>query len=181
MFRSLKLICLASSLLLLGASGSALAQSSPNTKTAVSSTDSTFMKHAAAGNMAEIDMGRMALNKSSDAQVKQLAQRIVDDHTAANAKLKTLAESKHVTLPAGPTPDARKAAASMRKMDGSAFDKAWSKHMVTDHQKAIKMFTKASSNSKDPDVRNFAQATLPVLKTHLEMAQKLVAAEAGTH
>jgi putative membrane protein len=129
--------------------------------------------------MAEVAMGRMALDKSSDSQVKQLAQRIVDDHTKANEKLKTIAQDKNVTLPAGPAPDARKSADAMQKMDGAAFDKAWAKHMVTDHKKAIAMFTKASKGG-DADVRGFATETLPTLRTHLKMAEDL-AGSTGDH
>lgn len=133
-----------------------------------------FMKKAAADGMAEVAMGRMALNKSNDAQVKQLAQRIVTDHTKADNELKTIAQGEHVTLPAGPDASERKTSTALEKMSGSAFDKAWAQHMVSDHEKAIALFTKAGNNTNaDRDVRNFAQHTLPVLRNHLQMAETL--------
>lgn len=135
--------------------------------------DSMFMTHAAADGMAEIQMGQMALQKSSDPKVKELAQRIVDDHTAANAKLQTLAQQKQVTLPAAPMKDAQDKAATINSMDGTKFDQAWAAAMVEDHRKAVKLFSNESSHTQDADVRNFAQATLPTLKSHLEAAQQL--------
>lgn len=187
-----KLTALAAGMLLLGLAGPGFAQSADTSARTMQSTtaaaakpahpikaaDSTFMKHAAADGMAEVAMGRMALDKSSDSQVKQLAQRIVDDHNKANDQLKAIARDNDVKLPDGPTPDARKAADAMRKLDGAAFDKAWARHMVSDHEKAVAMFTKASK-SGDADVRDFAAQTLPALRDHLQMAKDLTAAGHG--
>lgn len=191
---SMKRTAIAAGVLMLGLASSSWAQSSggmhpaPNASTdantnasisnhatestKVSAADSTFMQHAAADNLAEVAMGKLALDKSSDAQVKQLAQKVIDDHTDAQTKLKTLAQDKQVKLPQQADADARKTAASMQKLDGSAFDKAWQRHMVTDHQKTIAMFNKAAT-SGDNEVSDFAQATLPALKTHLKMAEHL--------
>ena len=135
--------------------------------------DSMFMTHAAADGMAEVQMGQMALQKSSDPKVKALAQRIVDDHTDANNKLRTLAQDKQVTLPAAPTKEAQDKAATLNSMDGAKFDQAWGEAMVSDHQKAVKMFSGEATRTRDPRIRAFAQATLPTLKTHLQMAQQL--------
>lgn len=189
MYQPMKLTALVASALLLGLTGSAFAQSAGNSSRAsgsaastnaaaanhagaVKASDSTFMKHAAADSMAEIAMGELALQKSSDQGFKQLAQRIISDHTKANQELKALAQSKQVALPSQPDAEARKTADAMRKMDGAAFDKAWAKHMVSDHQRAVAMFTKESKNG-GADVRDFAAETLPALRTHLQMAQQL--------
>jgi putative membrane protein len=147
----------------------------PSTKSMIDAKDNAFMQHAATDGMAEVLMGQTALNKSSDAQIKQLAQRIVDDHTKANEQLKALAQSKQVTLPTTSAADAQKENQELQMKNGSAFDQAWSKGMVKDHQKAVKMFTQESKQAKDPDVRQFAQTTLPTLSAHLQLAQKLAA------
>jgi putative membrane protein len=145
----------------------------PAQSAAPNNTDSSFIKQAAADGMAEVQMGRMALGKSSNAQVKQLAHRIIEDHTKANDKLRMLAQKKNVTLPATPTAEARQEAASMKSMDGAGFDRAWAAAMVKDHTKAIDLFTTETQQAKDADVRQFAETTTPVLRTHLDMAQKL--------
>jgi putative membrane protein len=165
------------SALLLSLAGTAMAQSVPaaDAKSPVNAADTTFMRNAAADGMAEVQMGQMALQQSSDAQVKQLAQRIVDDHTKAGAQLKALADSKQVTLPTVPGADAQKEGKSLQMKKSSAFDQAWSKAMVNDHQKAVKMFTQEGKQAKDADVRQFALNTLPTLNAHLQMAQKLAA------
>jgi putative membrane protein len=147
----------------------------PDTKAAVDATDATFMQHAAADGMAEVQMGQMALGKTSNASLKELAQRIVDDHTKANDQLKVLAAGKQVALPAAPDADALKESKKLDALHGGAFDKAWSKAMVDAHKKAVKLFTTEGKDAKDEDVRKFAQTTLPVLQTHLQMATEVAA------
>lgn len=188
MSQPMKLTAIAAGMLLLGLTGNTFAQSANtpagsarshaanSARQAGSSdaADNAFMKKAAADGMAEVAMGRMALTKSKDAEVKQLAQRIVSDHTKADNELKSIAQDKNVKLPTSPDASERKTSAALEKKSGTAFDKAWTEHMVTDHKKAIALFTKTSNDANaDSDVRNFAQQTLPVLRNHLEMAQSL--------
>jgi putative membrane protein len=178
-------------LLLAGLACAAFAQSSsstPGTGGSMSksgtSKDAMFMHHAAADSLAEIQMGRIALDKSSSAQVKELAQRIIDDHTKANDQLMSIAERQQVTLPTEPTSMQKQEADKLKAMSGTAFDRAYAKAMVKDHRKAIKMFGMESQKASDNDVKQFASATLPVLKTHMEMAEKLAGSEGmhgGTH
>ena len=132
-----------------------------------------FLQDAAASGMAEIQLGQLALSTSSDDKVKALAQSVVDDHTKANDALKSLAESKKVTLPAAPTSDAQKQGEKLKALKGSQFDEAWSKDMVQDHNDAIKAFTKEAKQTKDPDIQKFVAATLPALKAHLDASQQL--------
>ena len=167
--------------LLVGLSGSALAQSStpPDASHSLAagksgnSTDAAFLRDAAADSLAEVQMGRIALDKSSSAQVKELAQRIIDDHTKANDQLMTIAQRKQVTLPTAPMPKQKAEADKLQAMSGSAFDKAYARMMVKDHRKAVKLFGMESQKASDPDIKQFASATLPVLKTHLQMAEAI--------
>jgi putative membrane protein len=169
-------ILMSAPLWLMGAVGAVFAQNtaapaSNDSKTA--SRDTMFMRHAAADSLAEIAMARIALGKSSTTQVKQLAQRIIDYHTSANDRLMTLAERKQVTLPTEPMPMAKQEAARLDAMNGPAFDQAYARNMVKDHRKAIKMFGIESQEAGDSGLRQFASTTLPVLKTHLQMATQL--------
>ncbi|MEP6899494.1 MAG: DUF4142 domain-containing protein [Rhodanobacter sp.] len=165
--RTLKLL-LAAALLLGVVTAADAATGSSN------STDGSFMQKAAADGIGEVAMGQMALDKSSNAAVKTFAQRIVDDHGKANDQLKTLAADKQVTLASAPSADAQKESKKLAALSGDAFDKAWSKEMLAGHKKAVKLFAAESKEGKDEEVRQFAQTTLPVLQTHLQMATRLV-------
>lgn len=157
-----------------GSSGSMSGSSmSSSHKGPVNSKDTMFMKEAAAGNLAEIQMGRIALDKSSSSQIKETAQRIIDDHTKANDQLMTLAQRQQVTLPTEPMLKDRKEAKKLESMSGTAFDKAYARMLVMDHRKDIKKYGMESRKAKDTELRQYASTTLPVLKTHLQMAEQL--------
>jgi putative membrane protein len=147
--------------------------------------DAMFMRHAAAASLAEIQAGRIALGKASSAQVKQLAQRIIDDHTKANDQLMSIAQRKQVSLPSAPMPMQKQEADHLKTLSGAEFDRAYAQAMVTDHRKAIKMFGMESQNGTDPDLKQFASATLPALKQHLQMAEEIAGSGGnqggGTH
>jgi len=61
----------------------------------------------------------------------------------------------------------------MSKLEGDAFDKAYSKMMVSDHKKDIAEFKHEASSGADPQVKSFASQTLPTLQEHLQLAEKM--------
>src|SRR5687768_18312704 len=85
------------------AAAAALVTSVPSVA-APTASDRKFMTDAAADGMAEVALGKLAAEKGSTQAVKEFGKMMVDDHTKANAELKSLAEKKDVTLPAGPRP-----------------------------------------------------------------------------
>lgn len=131
--------------------------------------DSDFAVKAASGGMAEVALGQMAQQKAMSPDVKAFGAKMVTDHTKANDQMKALAKQKNITLPTAPGSDEQKVMDDLSKKTGKAFDKAYVKAMVDDHEKDVKMFEDESKNGKDTDVKSFAATTLPVLKMHLSM------------
>jgi len=134
-------------------------------------TDQSFLKEAAQGGMAEVQMGRLAAQKAQSQAVRQLGQKLVQDHSKANQELKLLASQKSVTLPSDIGTENETAISHLKGLEGTEFDQAFIKHAVEDHQKDIQKFQTASQQSADNDVKAFAQKQLPVLQQHLKMAQ----------
>lgn len=126
-----------------------------------------FMKAAAQGGMAEVEMGRLAASKAADPEVKKYGQMMVDDHSKANAELKTLAGKKNVTLPAD-LGSHQATVDKLKGLSGADFDKAYVSAMVDDHEEDVGEFQSQADKSADADVKAFAAKTLPVLKNHLE-------------
>ncbi len=135
---------------------------------AVDKDDAKFVVTAANDGMAEVDAGKMAQEKAVSKRVKAFADMMVTDHTKAGDELAAIAKTKNITLPAAPNADAQKMAADMGKMSGKDFDKDYVNNMVDGHEKAVKLFTDASKNLKDPDLKAFATKTLPTLQMHLD-------------
>jgi putative membrane protein len=137
------------------------------------STDAAFMAKAGGDGMAEVEVGRLAVDKATSADVKAFAQMMVDDHSKANAELTSLASQKSVTLPAEPPPAAKAAKDHLSSLSGAAFDKAYMDHMVKDHEKAVALFSKEASGGKDAETRDWAAKTLPTLQQHLAKAREV--------
>ncbi len=108
----------------------------------------------------------MAIQKSTNPKVVELAKMMVADHTEANAKLQSLSMdlSKLDSL------DAKHKAmkSSLQLLKGNAFDQAYLKGQVADHNAAIALFKNESASGRDKELKSFATQTLPKLKMHLD-------------
>jgi putative membrane protein len=153
--------------------GQAGAQSS--SASGLSAADQAFAKEAAIGGMAEVDLGKLAASKASNADVKQFGQRMVDDHGKANDELKSWASQKNVTLPADLDAKHKAEHARLEKLSGDAFDRAYMSLMVTDHNKDVAEFQKESKAAKDADLKAWAGKTLPTLEDHQKSAKEISA------
>jgi putative membrane protein len=139
----------------------------------LSSQDQKFMMDAAKGGMMEVELGRLATQKASSADVKSFGQRMVDDHSKANDQLKSIATQKGVTLPTTLPADMKQEMDKISKLSGAEFDKMYMSHMLKDHKKDVSEFEKEASKGDDSSVKGFAQQTLPTLREHLTMAQSV--------
>lgn len=145
------------------------------------SADAKFMMTAAAGGLAEVEMGRLALERASSDAVKQYAQRMIDDHTKANQDLMQVASTKGVTLPTGPDAKHMALMEKLRRMTGADFDRMYIKEAgIKDHQNMEKLFRNETIKGKDADVRAFASRTLPAVQDHLRMAREMSGTMSGS-
>ena len=141
-------------------------------KSALSSGDVKFVKQAAQGGMMEVELGKIAADKATSAQVKDFARRMVDDHSKANTELMSLAKSKNVELATALEGKHKSTVDRLSKVEADKFDRQYMNLMVSDHKDDIKSFENAANKAKDADVKSFAAKNLPTLKTHLQLAQE---------
>src|SRR5262245_56588503 len=66
---------------------------------ALSAQDQKFVREAAQGGMMEVQLGELAQQNGASTEVKDFGRRMVQDHTQANDRLKTVATDKGITLP----------------------------------------------------------------------------------
>ena len=131
-----------------------------------------FVSKAAQDGMTEVELGKVALDKSKDAKVREFAQRMVTDHGKANRELASIAKQKGIEAPKKLDTEHQDMVKKLESQDGETFDIEYSRHMNMDHSKAIDLF-EATTQSSDPDLAGFAKKTLPTLKEHKQMASKL--------
>jgi putative membrane protein len=142
----------------------------------LSKQDKTFAKEAAQGGMAEVQLGQLATQKAESDDVKQFGERMVKDHSKANAELEKVAKRDNIELPTGLDHDAQKEMDKLKKLSGADFDSAYMTRQVSAHKKTIKLFEKEAKSGQNDDLKSFASSTLPTLKDHLQMAQQTDAA-----
>jgi putative membrane protein len=136
----------------------------------LSEKDKSFAKEAAMGGMAEVELGNLAQQNAQNDDVKQFGARMVQDHTAANQQLMQVLAAKDFSVPQQLDEKHRRTLDKLSKMRGAEFDRAYMREMVQDHEKDVKQFRQESQKASDPDIKNFAQQTLPVLEQHLKLA-----------
>lgn len=141
---------------------------------AMAATSNDFVDAAAQGGITEVEAGKLALEKSSSADVKTFAQHMITDHGKANQELMALAKKLDIEVPdeAALTDKAKKAILELRD---ESFDKAYANNQVAAHEKTVELFKKETASSDNTELRAFATKTLPTLEDHLKMAKELQA------
>ena len=135
--------------------------------------DSDYLVFAADVNMKEIQMGQLAQQKSTNAEVRSYAEMMINDHNKALEELKKTAEAKNISLPTALSEDAQEAYDDLNDEKAEDFDKKYVNMMVDGHEKTIKKMEKASEKANDEEIRMWAADMLPTLRTHHSEAERL--------
>jgi putative membrane protein len=135
--------------------------------------DAEFVKKAADGGILEVQLGQIALKKGESQKVKDFAKMMIDDHTKVNGELEALARKKKMTVPKELSSAKKMITDSLASQSGNSFDMLFMNMMLASHEEAIGVFHDQAIGGKDPDLKKWADAKIPALKHHLEMAKKL--------
>jgi putative membrane protein len=135
--------------------------------------DKKFVRKAMQGGMAEVQLGQMTLQKTNNDQVKQFAQRMIDDHTKMNDQMKPVAQQLGVDVPGQISKKDRATMAKLQALSGPAYDQAYIKDMVKDHKQDLSDFQMEASSGQDQTVKDAASQGSKVIAQHLQLAQQL--------
>jgi putative membrane protein len=130
--------------------------------------DAGFVYDVVGSSYGEIKLAELANQRSRTAEVKQIAQQLLTDHTASLNELKTLAQAKAISIPVEEADASKRKLENMAEEEGSDFDKEWVQEMIDLHEKNIDTFEDRLKNTEDPELKAFISKTLPVLKKHHE-------------
>lgn len=132
-----------------------------------------FAKRMYKGNMFEVKMGVLAEKRSKNADVKQFAQRMQKDHSQAQEELKKIAQKENIELPTEMSGEQSMKYTEFEKKSTKRFDKDYSDLMVKEHTADVEYLQKAVKELNDPEMKSYAQKTLPILEEHLKLAKSL--------
>lgn len=148
---------------------------------ACAATSNAFVDKAAAGGIAEIETSKLALEKSSSADIKAFATMMITDHSKANDELAAVAKKNDIKVPDSTTL-VKQAKEKILDMREESFDAAYANNQVKAHEETIELFKKEADTVTDDrvtgatELKGFAQKMLPALQKHLDMAKQLQAA-----
>jgi putative membrane protein len=146
----------------------------------MSKADAKMLSDLAEANIAEIQTGKLALEKGKNEQARSFAQKMIDEHTAALKELQTLAQSKGVKLPEDTDLHHKAIATALKPLNGDTFDSQYVKRVgVDDHERTVALLQKVQKGAQDPELKAMAGKMLPTVQQHLQMAQKLSTATAA--
>jgi putative membrane protein len=141
--------------------------------------DRNFARAAAAGGLAEVELGQLADRNGHSSEAREFGQRMVNDHSKANNQLKQIAAAANIPLPNAPGPEDQAMREHLDKMQGDAFDRDYIRGQITAHQETAQLFEYEIGSGQDVQLKTFASQTLPVIMQHLEMAQTIDAQLTG--
>lgn len=136
--------------------------------------DQSFVAKALEGGEAEVQLGQLAQQKSQSNDVKQLAQKLVSDHSQMDEKwFKPVAKELGVSEPKGPSKKDKKLIAKLETLSGPQFDSEYLQTMAKDHKADLKDFQNEAQIAQDPNVKQVAQQGQQIISQHLQLIDKV--------
>jgi putative membrane protein len=153
-----------------------LQAATPQTQTpaALQAADLSFVLHAAEGGQAEVALGKLASEKATDDNVKQFGDMMAKDHSMANKELAGIASAKGTTPPNEPGSTAVAIEQTLAALAADGFDREYMAQQVGDHVVTLALFRNCAESCIDPEIKAFAQKSVPMIEGHLKEAQNLL-------
>jgi len=165
-----------------GAPGSPGAQPMPGTEgsgvpsNAPPVADQAFVRSVLESDAIEVQLGQLAQEKSQSDDVKQFAQKMVENRKRLDDQLAPIAKQLEVSQPKGPNKKDKQEIAKLESLSGPQFDEEYIRVVVKGHEKDVKNFRSEAQSAQDPNVQRAAQMDEPVIAQHLLAIQQIAQA-----
>ncbi len=134
--------------------------------------DKLFVRQAAIGNQAEVELGQLARKKAASQPVRDFAQHMIDDHSKSGDLVRKLGRGINANIPQELDPEHQSVRAKLDKASGKEFDIAYLGSMIQDHQRTANLLQWEITNGQSEPLKKYAADTLPDVMEHLEMAKQ---------
>jgi putative membrane protein len=139
----------------------------------IDSKDADFIKEVGLARILEIKLGEQALRQAASPEVKQFAQRMVDEHGKANRELTSLANTRGVMISKDLDAKNKEVLDKLAGLKGADFDREYIRQMVRDHEVDVQELQRAAKDLKDADIKVWVTKNLPTLSEHLRQAKEI--------
>lgn len=131
------------------------------------------MEQAVEPQQVKIVLWLLAEKNANNEQAQQFGMQMIEDHQKESQKLQQLASKQGVHLQIRMSDKQKHTERRLLKLSGKAFDKAYMRYMVRDHEEDVKTFERYLQKLEAQAVKQRASAALPVLKEHLQKAKHI--------
>jgi putative membrane protein len=137
-------------------------------------TDVLFVRLVAEGGLAEVSFAELASEVAAAPSVKEFAEKMVADHSAANDKLTAIAGESGLAVPVELNAEHAALRENLDSLDGAAFDLTYMRTQVVEHQKTAQLLEWEINSGQHAPLQRLAAETLPKVLEHLAMARGVV-------
>jgi putative membrane protein len=138
-----------------------------------SQADKMFVSRALQSDMAEVQLGQLTLQKTKNEQVKQLAQKMIDDHSQLGDKVKVFAKQIRVEIPNQVSKKDKETMAKLQALSGPEYDQTYIKELVKNHKKYLSQLQMEGATGQDEAVKDAASQISQVITQHLQMLEQI--------
>jgi putative membrane protein len=140
-----------------------------------------FIQAAAQSDRFELLEATTALAQSTDPQVKAFATEMITAHHQTSDNLMQAVTKAGLTPPSpGISGDQSMFLASLQSQRGADFDRTYVRQQVLAHRAALAVQQQYAASGDDPAIKQVATGTVPVVASHLRMAEQLQATKSGS-
>jgi putative membrane protein len=125
--------------------------------------DRNFARAAAAGGLSEVELGQLAQHGGQSSAVRAFGERMVSDHSKADAQLKELVATASIPLPTMPDAEHRMRREQLDNVHGAAFDLMYIRGQIIDHQQTAQLLEYEIGSGQDEQLKSFASQVLPIV------------------
>jgi len=133
--------------------------------------DAEFLRKAMSSGMEEVQNAQLAMQNAQRSETRSAASMMLEDHQRSNQQLQSIAQRKGMPTSSSSASAQSDQSRSRMASGGADFDSRYVTEEIRHHREAISDFRKEASSGSDPELRQFAQDTLPKLEHHLEMLE----------
>lgn len=137
--------------------------------------DKLFVRQAALGGQAEVELSKIAQKKATDKSVREFADRMVEVHSKSSQQLLKLGRGLNPDLPKDLDPEHQNVRNELNKASGQAFDIAYIAAQIQDHQRTANLLQWHIGAGQNEELRKYSIQTLPEVAAHLEHAKETYA------
>lgn len=149
------------------------AMAGPSSGIQPSMADQAFIRRMFQSDSVEMKLGQMAQQKSQSDDVKQFAEKMVENRKRLDNQLVSLAKRLDVDQPKGPDKKSKQEIAKLESLSGPQFDQEYIRVVEIGHEKDVKSFKQAAQSAQDPSLQRTAANDEPIIEQHLQAIQKI--------